>query len=128
MNVFEEISQLKAEVASIQEKVQANSEKMVIALASSDKASAKADAAMEKRFDSVNEFRQTLSDQTQTFLPRAEYTARHSALIDKVDDLKAAIFKIEGKSSGLSAGWGYLVGIFGLIATIVAVIIALRKW
>ncbi len=73
------------------------------ALASSKEAVTKSEGATEKRFDSVNEFRQTLSDQTKTFVtadkfegltsqmqnvianvvPRAENEAKWGALTDK---------------------------------------------
>jgi len=55
------------------------------ALAAAKEAVAKAETASEKRFDAVNEFRQTLTDQTNTFLPRPEYNAQHKALEEKVD-------------------------------------------
>ncbi len=42
------------------------------ALAAAKEAVTKAEAAAEKRFDSVNEFRNTLKDQTATFLTRGE--------------------------------------------------------
>jgi hypothetical protein len=57
---------------------------VAVALANAEKATAKAEAAADKRFDGVNEFRKTLSDQTTTFLPRAEYAASSSALSDRV--------------------------------------------
>lgn len=50
-------------------------------------ASAKADAAYEKRFEGQNEFRAQLSDQASTFMPRKEYDAAHAALVDKVNDM-----------------------------------------
>jgi hypothetical protein len=55
-----------------------------VALANAEKAVAKAEAAADARFASVNEFRKTLSDQTATFIPRAEYDAAHDALSDRV--------------------------------------------
>jgi hypothetical protein len=61
-------------------------EKAVLAaMAAAEKAVAKAEIASEKRFESVNEFRKTLSDQTQTFLTRPEYASQHTSLIEKVD-------------------------------------------
>lgn len=50
------------------------------ALIAAKEAVEKAEAAASKRFDSVNEFRQTLSDQTATFIPRPEYTQRLDSL------------------------------------------------
>jgi hypothetical protein len=61
-------------------------EKAVLAaMAAAEKAVAKAEIASEKRFESVNEFRKTLSDQTQTFITRAEYASQHASVIEKVD-------------------------------------------
>ena len=46
------------------------------ALASADKANLKAENAIEKRFEGVNEFRAALSDQTHNFLTRKEFDAK----------------------------------------------------
>ena len=54
------------------------------ALVSAEKAVTKAETASERRFDSVNEFRKALSDQTATFIPRAEYDTAHASLSDRV--------------------------------------------
>jgi hypothetical protein len=59
-------------------------EAVAAALASAEKAVGKAELAAERRFESVNEFRKTLSDQTSTFIPRAEYDASNSAIESKV--------------------------------------------
>lgn len=48
---------------------------------------AKAEAANDTRFESVNEFRKTLSDQSQEFLRVATYNTAHEALVEKTDDL-----------------------------------------
>ena len=50
------------------------------ALASAREAVNKAEAANEKRFAAVNEFRQTLSDQAATFPTRTEVAAQHAAI------------------------------------------------
>lgn len=76
------------------------------ALAAADKALVKADQATEKRFDSVNEFRQTLQDQALQFLPRGEYSAEFKALTEKVSDALTKIAEIETKGIGRSSGIG----------------------
>lgn len=53
-------------------------------LAASDKAIIKAETATEKRFESVNEFRAALQDQTSTLVPRSEYNVHHKALLDTI--------------------------------------------
>ena len=63
------------------------SEKAVgAALIASDRAASKTETALEKRFDSVNEFRKTLTDQNATFLTRAEGDARFDAINGKLMD------------------------------------------
>lgn len=52
--------------------VDGQAEQVKLALDASDKAIGKAEIASEKRFESVNEFRQTLTDQAGTFIPRKE--------------------------------------------------------
>lgn len=54
------------------------------ALTSAEKAVATAERANEKRFESVNEFRKTLTDQAATFMGRQEYVTAHKALEDKI--------------------------------------------
>lgn len=59
----------------------ADQEKAVqAALNAAEKATDKADAASEKRFDGVNEFRSTLKDQQSTYITRTEVYAVASAV------------------------------------------------
>ena len=87
------------------------------ALESAEKAVTKAESAAEKRFDAVNEFRQTLSDQAATLMPRAESMSRHEAAAEKIDDLNTRLDKMDGRGAGLSAGWGILVAVVGLVVS-----------
>ena len=68
---------------------------VAVALANAEKATAKAEAASERRFEGVNEFRKALSDQTATFIPRAEYDAAHAALVDRVTTNAARVDALE---------------------------------
>lgn len=79
------------------------------ALAAVKEAGAKAENASEKRFDAVNEFRRTLTDQAATFVSRVEFNA-----------LKERMDRNDGKASGISALWGIIVAIGGLVAAGVA--------
>lgn len=97
------------------------------ALLAAKEAVLKAENATEKRFEATNEFRGQLADQTATLLPRSEYDSNHKALEDKIDALTDRMNRNDGKSSGLSAGWGYLVGAIVLAATIISVILALNN-
>ncbi len=63
--------------------------KTTLALSASDKAVTKAEAATEKRFDTVNEFRATLSDQAGRLYSRAEAEAKFLAIEDKLSSIAA---------------------------------------
>jgi hypothetical protein len=93
------------------------------ALIAAEKAVTKAETANEKRFESVNEFRKTLSDQTASFPSRVEL----QALADRVTDLATRMDKTEGRGVGLNAGWGYLVGAVLLAGAVVGLIVAVTQ-
>ena len=65
------------------------------ALIAVERASDKAEEASNKRFDSVNEFRGQLSDQTATFISRAEYSVQHKALDEKLLSIADSVRQLE---------------------------------
>lgn len=83
--------------------------------------------AMEKRFDSVNEFRQTLSDQTSTFLPRPEYVANHKALEDKIQALTDRMNLKDGATKGSELTIGKIYAAIGGVGAILAIIVLLAN-
>lgn len=93
------------------------------ALAAADRAVAKAEAASEKRFESVNEFRNTLADQQRTLMPRAEIEVLLKAIGDRVDGLSTRLEKTEGTQVGTRNTLGYVVGIGGIMIAVVSVIL-----
>lgn len=95
----------------------------VAALASSEKAIDKAEMANEKRFESVNEFRKTLADQTSTFITRTEAEAATGRNAERITDLTTRIDKSEGKGAGLNAGWIYALGALAAIGTIFSLVV-----
>jgi hypothetical protein len=48
--------------------------------------------SMEKRLESMNEFRQSLKDQSSTFLTRQEYDAKHALLEQKIETLQKFVW------------------------------------
>ncbi len=120
---------IAARLSEVNTKIAAQADKVELALTASDKAISKAENATEKRFEAVNEFRSTLSDQARDFLARGEYGANHAALVDKLDALTARIGRIEAiKTGGREAFTGlYLfLGIILAAATIVGLVIGLK--
>jgi hypothetical protein len=96
------------------------------ALASAEKAVVKAETAAERRFESVNEFRQTLTDQATTFMPRTEAEQRIATNAEKIDALAARVDKTEGRSGGLGTSWSLLVSAVSLIAVIITIYLATK--
>jgi hypothetical protein len=93
---------------------QAIKENTSVALLAAQRAVEKAEAASEKRFEGVNEFRASLSDQAMRLMPRAESESRMTALSDQVRDLSSRIDRGEGRGTGLSDGWGVFVAAAGI--------------
>lgn len=87
------------------------------ALAAAKEAVVKAEAASDKRFESVNEFRKTLTDQTGTFIPRTEAEVKFKSLEEKVAEVRTFQVQALGRSEGINWLWGLLVGGGGLLVT-----------
>jgi len=96
------------------------------------------EAANKYSQEKSNEFRGSLEDIGKKQMPRTEAEAlirsgEEKAIAaqktnsDKIDALQARMDRNEGRSGGLSAGWGYLIGAIGLIGALVAIVLALRK-
>ncbi|MFI6236676.1 hypothetical protein ACIBD9_24210 [Micromonospora sp. NPDC050784] len=122
LNALERL--IDAKLANITTKIESQAAQVELALAGADKAVSKAETATEKRFESVNEFRQTLSDQTKTFIARVEFEVVRDSHSVHLADLASRLDKIEGKGVGLNAGWVYLVGGLTIAATVVGVVMA----
>lgn len=116
-----------AQTKALDAALAAQKEAVQTALVAAEKATSKAEVASDKRFESVNEFRQTLTDQTATFMPRSEAESRLSALYEKINDVKLAASSTGGHQAGLNAGWLYLLGAIAALGTIVSIVIALQS-
>lgn len=95
---------------------------MSAALAAAEKAVLKAEMASERRFEAVNEFRAQLADQAATFIPRIEAEARIARNTDDLAGLASRLDRYEGRTGGVAASWGYLVGAAGVASAVVALI------
>jgi hypothetical protein len=93
-----------------------------LALAAADRAVTKAETAAERRFDSVNEFRNTLSDQQRTLMPRAEAENRLGALSEKIGVLEGFRTETLSRGVGTKEGWGNAVGVVAFVISIVSLI------
>lgn len=82
------------------------------------KAIDKAEAASEKRFEGVNEFRASLADQSRLLMPRSEAEQQFKTIAEKIDVLTARINARDDRGAGMSQGWLWLVGGVAVIGTI----------
>ncbi|MEK8108874.1 hypothetical protein NKG94_36460 [Micromonospora sp. M12] len=89
-----------AKLANLHTKIDAQAKEVMVALSAADKAVAKSDVATEKRFESVNEFRQTLSDQTKTFIARVEFEVVRDSHAGQIAALASRMDKLDGKGPG----------------------------
>lgn len=122
MATNKDINDLWEIIARIEEKLAAQKEAVTFALKSSELAINKAETATEKRFDAVNEFRQTLADQQRTFMPRTEGEVRFAAIEEKINSIISSQTLGEGQRSGGDQVWGYIVAGAGVLVAIIALL------
>lgn len=83
------------------------------ALAAADKASIKAETASEKRFEGINEFRNTLRDQQNTYITRTEVETKIAGAISTIGPQGKYITRNEVYALvGVAATLGGLAGHF----------------
>lgn len=78
-------------------------ESVLAAMGSSEKAVLKAEAANERRFEAVNEFRAQLNDMISRLLPRGEAEARINSIGEKIDSVGMRLTAIEARTAGASS-------------------------
>jgi hypothetical protein len=143
----------QAQQKSIEDAIRAQRDAIDASIVASGQATTKAEAAMEIRFQSVNEFRNTLADQATHFITRSEVesavnrnveriqevSSRLHATVTKqeiitsfeglnnrVTELGERVTRAEGRGSGLNASWGYLMPVLLVIATLIAGYLAMK--
>jgi hypothetical protein len=100
--------------------VDLNNRGITVAMVAAKEAVDRAATATEKRFESVNEFRQTLSDQTSSFVSRNEYNAALSASIQRSEALARSIAAIEGRNLGASDLGSKIIAVAAVIIALVS--------
>jgi phosphopantetheinyl transferase (holo-ACP synthase) len=98
-----------------QQRFEAQTKAVEAALLAAKEAVIKAELAMEKRFDGVNEFRETLSDQAAQFVTLAQFA-----------DLKERVGRSEGHSTGMNASWAVMVSVIVAAASVIGVVLSSR--
>lgn len=78
--------------------------------------------AFDKRMDSMNEFRSSLSDQARTFIPRAESEIMFNTLSSRMVILEKQFNEQRGRNYGLGLGWSILLALFGVAGTLFGIL------
>jgi len=110
-----------AQAKALEAAFQTAKEAVQAALSAADRAVSKAELAADKRFESVNEFRKTLDDQQRTLMPRSEVQVTVQRLEEKLLSLQKTVDSNQDERRGIKGGWGYAVGVVGLIATLLVI-------
>jgi hypothetical protein len=85
-------------------------------IASVEKATVVALESMDKRLESMNEFRATLKDQASTFITKADITA----LQKDIQDLRESRAELRGKASMASVYISYGLAVLGLLLSVLS--------
>lgn len=96
-------------------------EALKAALAASERAILKVETNTNARFDSVNEFRGTLSDQQRLLIPRSEAEFRINSLEQQIRAIASRQDIQEGGKRGSHEGWGWAAAVVGLIIAVVTI-------
>jgi hypothetical protein len=111
--------ELEATRDLLDERFAAAEKAVASALASAKEAVTKQENAADRRFESVNEFRATLQDQTSQFVSRLEFSAKVDALDSRIRDMARIQEQASGKDDGVSATKSGLIAGIGLLVAIV---------
>lgn len=117
----------RARFASSEARVNSVQREVALVHEASERAIFKAEAATEKRFESVNAFRAQLAAQTSSFLPREVAESQFEAMNKRLGVLEAANRFDEGRQKGVGMSAGVLVAALGAVATIITIVIVLAN-
>lgn len=107
---------------AIQAALAAAKEAVGAALVASEKAVDKAEVTNVKWRENSNEWRGAMSDREKDLTSRVEFAAFKDSIEKTLSDLIKTRDTNQGRSTGLSSGWGYLIGFVGILATILSII------
>lgn len=107
--------------------VDAQADKVALALAAADKAVSKAELATEKRFEGVNEFRGQLTDQARTFMPRTESDAAIQRQAERLQELTDRINRTEGHGAGEKDNKAGLYAALAALAVVISIVVVVAN-
>lgn len=114
---------LRLHIQAQTQQLESTRREMGIINEASEKAIAKAEAANEKRFAGVNEFRQQLSDQAKEFMPRELAESQFSDIHKEVSLLRQGHDKSAGRSVQAETSLGRMIAVAAIIIPVVIAIV-----
>jgi hypothetical protein len=116
-----------SQVGQIQTAVEAEKKVTSARFDSAREAIVKADAATEKRFDGVNEFRAQLTDQALTFLPRETF----EQILGQYDAWRSTVESRLNMQAGQAAGSDHLIRMMflaiGAMAAVLSIVVVIAN-
>jgi hypothetical protein len=94
---------------------------MALRIQSLEKATDLAKAGMDERLARMNEFRDALKDQSNTFLTRQEAAIRMDRIDEDIRSLRESRSELFGKASQNQLNVALLIGVAGLVLSIISV-------
>jgi hypothetical protein len=82
-----------------------------------------AKVTMDERLARMNEFRDALKDQNQTFLTRAEYENSYKQVIEDIKSLRESRAALEGKASQNAVNISIALGTIGIVMSGISLIV-----
>ncbi len=114
---------LRQHIRQQEQELGASRREMTIIHEGSEKAISKAEAASEKRFASVNAFREQLNDQAKDFMPREVADAQIKELDKRISSLQQSHDTSAGKDQGSDRTTAFLIAVSTLALGIVVVVV-----
>lgn len=93
----------------------------------SDMALDRAREAMENRLNGMNEFLAALTDQANRTLPRLEYDAQHSKIVEDIKILMKSKSELEGKASQQALMLVLAVALTGMVFGVIGLVMRFLK-
>lgn len=115
------LNTLKTDLAIQAAQVESLRREMTLTQASANTAIQKAEMAIEKRLEGVNEFRGQLADQASTFMPREVAEVAMNDLRKQIATLTARVDTAAGRTLGSSAAIGLILAAITILGTIVLI-------
>ena len=77
---------------------------------------------MNRRLESMNEFRDALKDQASGFLTKSEYNLIHDRVVDDIRILRESKASLEGKASQKSVNIAYIISAMSILLAVIALL------